>query len=47
MSYIVVPLSAAHGAGPREFSLWVDLSIIVHAMVGIICAWFSRRALVR
>lgn len=45
MSYVVVPLSAAHTAGPREFSLWVNLSIIVHALVGILCAWFSRRAL--
>lgn len=47
MSYIVVPLSAAHTAGPKEFSLWVNLSIVVHVAVGIICAWYSRRALQR
>lgn len=45
MNYIVVPLSAAHGAWPTEFSLWVGLSIVVHAIIGIACAWFARRAL--
>lgn len=45
MNYIVVPLSASHGTWPSEFSLWVGLSIVVHAAVGILCAWFARRAL--
>ncbi|MCI4567879.1 hypothetical protein [Lysobacter sp. CFH 32150] len=45
MQYVVVPLSAATQG---KFHLdWVASSIVVHALLGVICAWFARRALRR
>jgi hypothetical protein len=44
MTYIVVPLSAARGGGSGG-TLWVTLSIIVHALlIGVPIALFSRKA---
>ena len=45
MQYVVVPLSAATQG---KFRLdWVASSIVMHAVLGVICAWFARRALHR
>ena len=45
MNYIVVPLSAARG-GSLGPTLWVTLSIIVHALlIGVPIALFSRKAI--
>ena len=45
MQYVVVPLSAATQG---KFHLdWVASSIVMHAVFGVICAWFARRALHR
>nr|AGW45545.1 putative membrane protein [uncultured bacterium Lac36W] len=43
MTYVVVPLSAA-GASPKDAS-WIACSIAMHILVGVLCAWFARRAL--
>lgn len=43
MTYIVVPLSAA-GPGPRN-ALWMGLSVAMHVLIGVACAWCARRAL--
>lgn len=43
MNYIVVPLSAA-GEGSHN-ALWVGLSVLVHVLIGLACAWCSRLAL--
>jgi len=45
MSYVVVPLSAVGGSGPKEMSLWVGLSIFVHMLIGAACAWAAKKAL--
>jgi hypothetical protein len=45
MSYVVVPLSAVGGAGPKEMSWWVGLSVLVHMLIGVACAWAARKAL--
>ena len=45
MSYVVVPLSAVGGSGPKEMSWWVGLSIVVHMLIGTGCAWGARMAL--
>ncbi len=43
MSYVVVPLSNA--PQPTKIYLpWVLASIIVHALLGVICAWTARWA---
>ena len=45
MNYIVVPLSAARGGGSGG-TLWVTLSIIVHALlIGVPIALFARKAI--
>ena len=45
MQYVVVPLSAAMQG---KFHLdWIASSIVMHAVLGVICAWFARRALHR
>jgi hypothetical protein len=44
MNYIVVPISRA-GAGPNS-RLWVTMSIAVHIVVGLACAWTAKRAIV-
>lgn len=44
MTYVVVPLSAA-AASPKD-TLWTACSIAMHMLVGVLCAWFARRALV-
>lgn len=45
MNYIVVPLSAARG-GSLGPTLWVTLSIIVHALlIGVPIALFARKAI--
>lgn len=46
MHYIVVPLSAARHGG-AALPLWTALSIVAHVLIGMICAWFSRRAALR
>lgn len=43
MTYVVVPLSAA-GGGSHERA-WVLASIAMHALIGVLCAVFARRAL--
>ena len=43
MTYVVVPLSAA-GPGPKD-TTWIACSIAMHMLVGVLCAWFARRAL--
>ena len=43
MTYVVVPLSAA-GPSPKD-ALWIACSIAMHMLVGVLCAWFARRAL--
>ena len=43
MTYVVVPLSAA-GTSPED-SLWIGCSVAMHMLVGVLCAWFARRAL--
>ena len=43
MTYVVVPLSAA-GPSPKD-ALWIASSIAMHMLVGVLCAWFARRAL--
>ena len=43
MTYVVVPLSAA-GPGPKD-TTWIACSIAMHLLVGVLCAWFARRAL--
>jgi hypothetical protein len=43
MTYVVVPLSNA--PQPTKVYLpWMVASIIMHAVFGVICAWFARRA---
>ena len=43
MTYVVVPLSNA--PQPTKVYLpWIVASIIMHAMFGVVCAWFSRWA---
>ncbi|MFT3761045.1 MAG: hypothetical protein QM761_00230 [Pseudoxanthomonas sp.] len=41
MNFVVLPLSAA---GPPSFddAVWVAGSIVVHAVIGVMCAWFAR-----
>lgn len=43
MNFVVLPLSAA---GMPSFSnkAWIASSVIVHVMLGIGCAWFSKSA---
>lgn len=43
MTYVVVPLSAA-APGPND-ATWTASSIAMHMLVGVLCAWFARRAL--
>ena len=43
MTWVVVPLSAA-GPGPKD-PTWIACSIAMHLLVGVLCAWFARRAL--
>jgi hypothetical protein len=43
MTYVVVPLSAA-GQAPEDMT-WITCSIAMHILVGVLCAWFARRAL--
>lgn len=43
MTFIVVPLSAA-GPGSRN-ALWMGLSVAMHVLIGIGCAWCARKAL--
>ena len=43
MTFVVVPLSAA-AASPND-ALWISCSIAMHMLVGVLCAWFARRAL--
>lgn len=43
MTCVVVPLSAA-GSGPDDV-LWTWMSVAIHILIGIACAWFARRAL--
>jgi len=45
MQYVVVPLSAAM-QGKLHLD-WVASSIVMHAVLGVICVWFARRALHR
>ena len=43
MTYVVVPLSNA--PQPTKVYLpWMLASIIMHAVFGVVCAWFARRA---
>ena len=43
MTYVVVPLSNA--PQPTKVYLpWIAASIIMHAVFGVMCAWFSRWA---
>jgi uncharacterized membrane protein len=43
MTYVVVPLSNA--PQPTKVYLpWMVASIIMHAVFGVICAWFARKA---
>jgi len=43
MTYVVVPLSNA--PQPTKVYLpWMVASIIMHAVFGVICAWFAREA---
>lgn len=42
MTYVVVPLSNAPQP-TKTYLPWVVASIIVHAVLGAICAWFARR----
>lgn len=43
MTYVVVPLSNA--PQPTKVYLpWMVASIIMHAVFGVLCAWFARRA---
>ena len=44
MTYVVVPLSAA-APGPKD-ATWIASSVAMHMLVGVLCAWFARRALV-
>ena len=45
MNFIVVPLSAAGGGGPKD-PLWVAMSVAVHALfIGLPIALFTRRAI--
>ena len=43
MNLVVLPLSAA---GPPSFAdaAWVAASLAMHVVVGLLCAWFVRRA---
>ncbi|HEU0306168.1 MAG TPA: hypothetical protein VFR30_04280 [Lysobacter sp.] len=44
MSYVVVPLSNA----PQptvSYLPWIVASIVVHMLLGVLCAWSARRAL--
>jgi len=43
MTWIVVPLSAAD-TGSRN-PLWMVMSVGMHVIIGIACAWFARRAM--
>lgn len=44
MNFIVVPLSAAGGGGPKD-SVWIALSILVHMLlIGYPLALFARHA---
>lgn len=45
MQYVVVPLSAAT-QGKLHLD-WIVSSIVIHAALGVICAWLARRALRR
>ena len=45
MSFIVVPLSAA-APGPRD-PYWIAGSVVMHVLVGLLCAGFAVRALGR
>ena len=42
MNFIVLPLSAADSPGFDNVP-WVASSIVVHALLGIMCAWFAGR----
>ena len=42
MNFIVLPLSAAGMPGFDNVP-WVASSIVVHALLGIMCAWFAGR----
>lgn len=43
MTYVVVPMSNA--PQPTKVYLpWVVAGIIMHAILGVICVWFARRA---
>ena len=42
MNFIVLPLSAAGSPGFDNVP-WVASSIVVHALLGIMCAWFAGR----
>ncbi|KQY55140.1 hypothetical protein [Lysobacter sp. Root494] len=43
MTYVVVPLSNAPQP-TKVYPSWTVASIIMHALFGVICAWFARRA---
>jgi hypothetical protein len=43
MNFVVVPLSAA-GTPDFDNVLWVASSIVMHAVFGVMCALFARRA---
>lgn len=44
MNFVVLPLSAA-GMAKFDNMAWIVSSIIMHAVFGVICAIFARRAL--
>jgi hypothetical protein len=43
MTYVVVPLSNAPQP-TKTYLPWMVSSIIMHAVFGVICAWFARKA---
>ena len=43
MTYVVVPLSNAPQP-TKTYLPWMVASIIMHAVFGVICAWFARKA---
>lgn len=44
MNFVVLPLSAA-GMADFDNAAWIVSSIVMHAVFGVICAVFARRAL--
>lgn len=43
MNFIVLPLSAA-GEPSFADTAWVASSVVAHALIGVLCAWFARKA---